>query len=331
MNRLVFIKILKETFKLFLKHNAEIVVTEERREEYEKIIDTFSVPICMDDTMKAYFEVDFLCYLFEHVPYFLVSTVLEDYEKNMYLLFYKTSKKSKVDMIVSCLRDMSSNYNRRVNSEICKHISDLLEFYLLYSEEELKQKDLVQEQVFMLKRNLWDPNTLFGFMLAEEGFYEQQTIFTEKKSTSEKVSESNYANAKKIEDGYLKLVQKLDSMQGYNDFKKYIKDFCKEQSEIEATLMKKNGNCTTSKSKKRLDTDFDKINRHIAVYLPCLQKKIRNNFKQAEILKEIDMMEQQAEELKEIDMVEQQEEHSMVEQQAENNDIRLLFQVENWY
>lgn len=283
MNRLTFIKILKETFKVFLKHNAEIEVTDERREEYEKVIETFSIPTKIDDDIITYNEVEFLCDLFETVPYYLVSQIAQDYEKNLYLLFNQTQKKHLANMLTAYLRDLSPNYNRRINSEICAHVSALLSFYLLYSEKELEQDYLLQKQITILDQNLYDPGRLFGLGQAESFRYTQESLFKEENmdSVRETVGKSNYMNADKIEKEFLAMVQQLSSFDEYTKFRQYLKGICAKHACCKCAEWKQS-------DKKSLDyklanaNDFSRIARLINIYLDDLNKTIKLIFKEKE-------------------------------------------------
>ena len=300
MNRLTFIKLLKETFKIFLEHNGEIEITEERREEYENVMDALAVPSKIDENTIAYLEVDFLCYLFENIPYYVVSQVLQDYEKNLYLLFNQTPKKHLANMLTAYLRELSPNYNRRINSELCAHTSALLNFYLLYTEEELQQENLEQKQILILDRNLFDPNRIFGLGQAESYRYTQQSLFEEENidSVREKVGKSNYINADKIEKDFLELVQQLDTYEDYEKFRKYARKLCLKQAHWKFEKWKQNDQ--KDFFNRLVDVnDIARIARLVDIYLDDLNKTIKANFKEKEKQK------------KEI-----------------NNS--LLFQIENW-
>ena len=292
MSRLTYIKILKEMFELFLKYDAEIDVSKERETEYREIISNLSKNHeSFDENDITYHEVEFLCYIFENVPYYKVVHTLQKFQKNLGLLFEKSDKKHVLNFLRDILRELSTTINNRVQTELVEHITVMLRDFYFYEENGKINEEVKKQHFAILQRNLCNPQDLFSIEEAEKTYFEQQNLINsdanrlEKTKTRDAVSMSNYIKRKKVEDKMKEVLEKCYTVSTYNSFQLYVSSIYEE--------------------KRHEDTEFLMGDILIRYFFGHSDREIYK-------------------------LLNEKEKLMQTEEQRYHNDVRLLFQIEDW-
>lgn len=223
MNKVKLLNIMQELISLYLRGELS-------EDAYEKIIIKFDLPNITENII-AYRETEFLCFIFENIPYYQVLYSISSFldvlktfnplDKNANILF---------GLIESYMIDLLPCIIKRTNMETQTHIQRLLQDY--YQNDKLDPARTIN----LLKRNMIDPPILTSMDTVDFFSYEQLSLDAageEKIVLREEISKSNFDKSYDVEKSLKRLITNYYNEDSLANFREELLLILKAYGETE--------------------------------------------------------------------------------------------------
>ncbi len=196
MNKIKLIQIIKQLIEQYKNGKLSLAT-------YQQTL--ANIPDCvLSNDLVSYHETEFLCFLFQKIPYYQMFQFLNNFSIALNQLNKESeTKDGNITLIQAYLSDLVPNITARVSTEVTTHIYELVAVY--YQFGHLNPDKVLPK----LLKNSCNPKDLNSMEAAENIHYEQSVLpgfSIKKEELRETISRSNYRKKYNTESNTQKLI-----------------------------------------------------------------------------------------------------------------------------